>query len=874
MTERLDEASGMRDGEARPVARARPTMLGWARAHATPIVALALFGLALYAVRLLLAEIDFDQVMGEIRTLPGSAVLWAVGLAGLSYLALTFYDVSALRWAGVKLPYRTVAFASFVSYAISNSVGFALISGGSVRYRLYAAAGVGPGRIARIIAFCGMAFAVGLSIVGGLGLLLAPSAVAPLLHVSAGDVRLAAALVMLAVATGLTLAAVRGGSLRILRWTVPLPPASLMAAQLVVSAVDLVASAAVLWVLLPGGHDLAFTGFLAIYCAALVAGLVSHVPGGIGVFDAVILLGLGPFMPTDAVAGGLVLYRAIYYVLPLIAAGLALGLREVRAQRLPLRLVRGIPAFLAPMVPMLVAVLVFAGGVVLLVSGATPALESRLDAVGAVLPVALVELSHLVGSIVGLGLLVLAYGLYRRLSGALALAALLCAVGAVVSLAKGFDYEEAAVLTAVLGVLLATRRQFFRPARLLSLRPDAGFVAAVVAVLIGTLAILLFAYQNVGYERDLWWQVELSAEAPRAMRALLAAGICASILGLALLLQPPPPRIRLASPEEIARARAIAGRSPDTRANLALMRDKSLLFSPRGGAFLMYGVHGRSWIAMGDPVGAQEEFADLLWEFRDLVDRHGGVAAFYEVMAECLPVYVDIGLTLVKMGEEAVIDLEAFSLEGARRRDLRYAANRGERDGLCFEVIPRAEVPAHMAALRQVSDAWLEGKRATEKGFSLGAFDRAYLANFDIATVRVGSQIVAFANLWQAAPGTEASLDLMRFVPNLSPVTMDYLFIHMLLWAKAAGFRRFSLGMAPLSGLVTRRSAPLWQRLGALLYAHGERLYGFRGLRAYKQKFQPDWEPRYLACPAGLAPALVLADAAALIRRRPEGDDR
>jgi len=279
----------------------------------------------------------------------------------------------------------------------------------------------------------------------------------------------------------------------------------------------------------------------------------------------------------------------------------------------------------------------------------------------------------------------------------------------------------------------------------------------------------------------------------------------------------------------------------------------------------MYGVEGRSWVALGDPIGPEDEVTELAWHFREEADRHGAWPVFYEVGTDRLPLYIDLGLTLLKLGEAAVVPLEGFTLEGGRRKGLRRTITEVSRHGTTFCVVPPEGVGELLPELKRVSDSWLEEKHTREKGFSLGRFDERYIERFPIGIVRVEGKAVAFANLLSSGDSTEISLDLMRYSPGAPAGVMEYLFIQLLLWGKEQGYKQFNLGMAPLSGLQNRTLAPLWSRAGALLYRHGEHFYNFRGLRQYKEKFDPSWEPRYLASPGGLALPRVLANTAALI---------
>jgi phosphatidylglycerol lysyltransferase len=295
------------------------------------------------------------------------------------------------------------------------------------------------------------------------------------------------------------------------------------------------------------------------------------------------------------------------------------------------------------------------------------------------------------------------------------------------------------------------------------------------------------------------------------------------------------------------------------------MGDKHLLFSASGKAFVMFGRQGRSWISLFDPVGPRAEWPELIWNFIEEATDHGGRAVFYQVRPESLSLYLDAGLRALKLGEYAYVPLQDFGLQGKKRADLRYAVHRAERDGLTFAVVPQQDVAPLLPELRAISTAWLAESRTREKGFSLGAFREEYLLRRPVALVRQGGAVIAFANVLCTQQQSEVSVDLMRQLPAAPSGTMDFLFTQLMLHFKQQGVQRFALGMAPMAGMVTHELAPRWHRFGRLLFAYGETFYNFRGLRSFKDKFQPVWEPRYVAAPPGVATLLSLADVTALI---------
>lgn len=279
----------------------------------------------------------------------------------------------------------------------------------------------------------------------------------------------------------------------------------------------------------------------------------------------------------------------------------------------------------------------------------------------------------------------------------------------------------------------------------------------------------------------------------------------------------------------------------------------------------MYQVEGRSWVVMGDPVGDPADFPDLVRSFLAEIDRHGGRPAFYNVGTDHTDLYRDCGLRLAKLGEEAVVPLTEFALTGKARMGLRNCRNKSQRLGLSVEVVAPQDVPPLLPALREVSDAWLTHRNGKEKRFSLGAFDEEYVRRFPLVVVRQEGRIVAFATLWVGGDGREVQVDLMRRLPDGPRTVMTYLFVECILWAKENGFASFNLGMAPLSGLRTGATASSWDRAGHLLWTHGEKFYNFKGLRTFKQGFDPRWRNCYVAAPGGLALPNVMVDVATLV---------
>ncbi|MNJ15027.1 Phosphatidylglycerol lysyltransferase [compost metagenome] len=831
-------------------------------------VTLLLFTIALIACRHLLSELDIYALHDSLLAVPPAALTGAVLATVVGFIILLGYEWSASRYAGVQLPLQTLAMGGFSAFAIGNAIGLSLLSGGSVRYRLYARQGVAAAEVARMTLFASLSLGCALPPLAALATLSNLSAAAAALHLPQALLA-AIALAVLGLALLLMYGLYRRRLpeqpladnllVRIGRRTLRLPGARLTFLQLLITALDVAAAATVLYLLLPDAPP--FGAFLLVYLLALAAGVLSHVPGGVGVFEAVLLAAFADQLGAAPLAAALLLYRLIYVVLPLLLACALLLASEARRFILARQAIRAASGLAAPVL----AVLVFLSGVVLLFSGATPEIDERLQHLGFLIPHRLIDASHFGASLIGVLCLLLAQGLRRRLSAAWMLTTILLLVGALLSLLKGFDWEEASILTFTACLLALFRRSFYRPSRLLELPFSPVYLAASACVLGASIWLLLFAYQDVPYSHQLWWQFTLDADAPRGLRSALGSAVLLVAVALTWLLRTARPVIHLPNAQELQRASVILQASDQPDGGLALTGDKALLFHPDGDAFLMYAHRGRSLVALYDPIGPAQKRAEMIWQFRDLCDVHHARPVFYQVRAENLPFYMDIGLTAIKLGEEARVDLKRFDLDakGKEMKDLRYTWNRGGRDGLSLEVHEPGQAP--LDELKVISDAWLSGKNVREKGFSLGRFSPEYLQHFRIALIRFEGRPVAFANLLETHSRELASLDLMRAHPQAPKLTMEFMMIGLIQHYKSQAYTRFSLGMVPLSGLQPRRGAPLTQRLGSMVFQRGEQLYNFQGLRRFKDKFQPDWEPRYMAVPAGLDPLVALADTAALI---------
>ncbi|MEO0063521.1 MAG: hypothetical protein RLZZ08_2081, partial [Pseudomonadota bacterium] len=764
-------------------------------------------------------------------------------------------------------PYRTAALASFTSYTLSHNLGLGWLTGGSARLRVYSAAGLRRGEVASVIAVASVTFWIGVFVTAAAVLALHPLAIAvPGVAISLGVQRAAGLTVLGAMAAALLALRTRR-EISFRQWRMPLPGTGMFLAMCAVAMVDLLAASGALFVLVPAAPLALFPLLFAAYLLAVVIALFSHVPGGVGVFEAVMLAALSTIAQPQLVAS-LIAFRIVYYLLPLALAALLLLANERQHWHRQLSALGDAGGLIASAaIPRLLAGLAVVGGGVLLLSGSMPALSPRLMALRAIVPLPFVEASHFAASLSGTALLLLAPSLYRRLDGAFHAARMLLVSGALFSLAKGFDYEEAILLLSLAGILQLARPCFYRRSAITVQSLSAAWVAAIAGIVLLSSWLGFMAFKQFDYSNDLWWSFAWHGDPSRFLRASLGAAVLVTAYAVAWWFNPVahPAMPHTHAPELEATLERALHHAVRSDAHLCFTGDKRFLASDDGSCFLMYQVQGSSWIAMGNPVGPEAGWPELMWRLRELADAACGRVLFYQMCAEALPLAIDMGLQIIKYGEEAHVDLARFSLKGPDARPLRYAVGRAVREGAQFEIVGREHVAELLPELRRVSDEWLAQKGRGEKAFSVGRFDPVYLNRFDHAIVRVEGRIVAFANIWATEGRQELSVDLMRHLPGSPYGTMDFLFASLMAWGREEGFARFNLGLAPLSGIGARQLAPAWAKIGALVYRHGETLYGFEGLRAYKEKYAPLWVSRYIAATPGMALPRALIDLQTLV---------
>ncbi|CQR54604.1 bifunctional lysylphosphatidylglycerol flippase/synthetase MprF [Paenibacillus riograndensis] len=832
-------------------------------------------------------RIDWAGTLHTLHHMKPATVLLLFGFALIAVATVSLYDFVLRRHFQIPLSFWETFRYSWIANTSNSVIGFSGIAGAALRTFLYRKRKIPAQTITASIAFLSTITITGLSVLSWAGILgILP--MQPVLQSHPWTIYAvwAAALYL----PGYLILQRTSFYAKWLNRNLPRMDAATIAASVGASLLEWAFAGISFWLIgscfLPA---LSLAQALGIYTLSAITGLLSMAPGGIGGFDLTALLGLQQLgYPSGKTAAVLVLFRLLYYLFPwgiglvLAAFDFARG-REGEDGRdnagyesvlnnwqkiwlFPTRL-----GVVGEIGAWSLGKLVFASGIVLLLSAATPGLLNRLQFAEELLSAPLMRLSHQLSVIIGLLLLVLSWGISHRVKRAYRLTLFFLCAGALFTFTKAFDFEEAIFLLIVALLLWISRNRFFRVATPVDPGKAAlwGLVtllAAYVYDLIATgipPAILKHWPSNA----KLMWLINPKQHAAAAIAGLVMAWL---LITLFFILRPNRLTNKGASDAELARLRKfLEHEQGNLLTHVLFAGDKSFFWACNDQVLIPYAIVRREFVVLGDPIGKENLVSEAIQESQRFADLYDLTVVFYQVSPHYLPIYHENGYRFFKLGEEALVSLEHFTLSGKPSASLRSVTNRFEREGFRFEVVQPPHPEDLMKQLYEISQKWLDGKK--EKGFSLGWFDEDYLQQSTLSLLSSpNGEIIAFASL---APGYDngntLSVDLMRNLPVKPNGTMDHLFVSLLKWAKEQGYAYFNLGMAPLSSVGQTQSAIREEKLAHLVFKHGGHWYGFLGLRKYKEKFSPVWEPRYLAYPSQVSLPILLLELVRLIARRP-----
>lgn len=562
----------------------------------------------------------------------------------------------------------------------------------------------------------------------------------------------------------------------------------------------------------------------------------------------------------------------------------------------------------------LIALLVAAMGIVNVLSVIAVHTGERSRIVHAVFGMQVVRGSRILTVVAGFYLLVLARGLWRHKRVAWTLSFVTLAISLALHLVKGLDYEESLVILSLMLGLVLLRPFFHAESDPPSVWAGLATVAAALlfTAVYGTYGFWFFSDRFVGintpwdalratlalfvqygdthvqpvnamYSRHLSWQM---FRAWWFINSIYAVSIGSLSYGLAMLLRP----LLVRGSQQPADRQAVRGLliqyARTTIAHFCLLPDKTFFFNEDRTGVIAYKLVGNVALALGDPIAPPEAVPQLISDYFALCERNDWFPAFYQILPDYLFAYARAGLRTLKIGEDAIINLETFSLEGSRMKKVRNAVTAMERRGVRAIRYDLSTDPLRLLPqLQEVSDLWLGDHKGSEKTFSLGYWDPLLVGQHPMmVALDSTNRVLAFETLVPMYAAEGWATDLMRRRPDAPNGVMEYLFAREALTLKAEGWKVYGMGLSPLSseavggadgaepstdgpdcgdpatsGLPEPASGSLDAAVN-VLYHHFNHFYHFTGLHAFKDKFDPDWEARFLAYPnAAVLPRVVLS---------------
>ncbi|MBC2022234.1 bifunctional lysylphosphatidylglycerol flippase/synthetase MprF [Listeria booriae] len=581
-----------------------------------------------------------------------------------------------------------------------------------------------------------------------------------------------------------------------------------------------------------------------LFVIASVIGIASMVPGGVGTFDVVMILGLEQLgVSTELSVAWLLFYRIFYYIIP-FAAGLLFFVQK--AGKKFNDYLEGLPRlFLQKLAHRFLVLFVYFSGLMLIISAAIPNAIYHLPLLYKLAPFSFFFVSQITMIAFGFLLLGLARGIESKVTKAYVTTIVVLGCAIFNTLAQGFSVKAAIFLGIVLFCVYLARNEFYREKLVYTWSKIIFDSALFLVCLVGYVVIGIYNSPRVPHHKKIPDFLLIPSEHVWITGFI---GVAIAVISLIVIFYYfSGKNITIGEPFDARRLRKhLAQYKGNEVTHTMFLRDKLLFWSKDDKLLFPFKVAADKMVIMGEPVGDPDYLEDALEELMTYADRYGYRPVFYEVDVDMLAFLHDHGFDFMKIGEEGFVSLPEFTLTGKKRKGERALMNKFEREGYTFEIIHPSFDDRTIQRLRDISDDWLDGR--TEKGFSLGFFDVYYLEQAPVAIAKdADGEIIAFASMMPCYNDEMTSIDLMRYGKDAPSGIMDFLFINLFQHGQAEGYQIFNAGMAPLSNVGSSQFAFLGERLAGLVYRYSQGFYGFQGLRNYKSKYVTTWVQKFVA---------------------------
>ncbi len=814
------------------------------------VIAMIIF--IVFSIKEEVESIDFVQTTMLIRSFPIVTIILLICLGILGVASITVYDFLIIKFLNLDIKPITIFNVAFIASAINNVSGLGGLTGASIR-TVFFKKDDNNADVIDYNLFLVPATAVGLSIFSVLSLILYKYT-KPLVDKYS---------FLFLILLGFIIYLILYFFIDIIFYKFKKTDKELFTVKRFALKINLLFASIIEW-------GIAFTLFLLIvkqfyaninplvalvvFTLGSIAGIVSMLPGGVGSFDFIVLVGLQYYgIGTENILASLILYRVFYYIIPLVLSIIFTLVAQRISKETAIKIfdvekLKGFIARTSGLTNFLLSILVFISGLVLLFSALVPGIAERIKFAAKLLSFPILQWSHQLSISIGVLLVTISREINMKVKRAYKITWWLLLLGAIFTFIKGFDYEEAIFLTTVLILLRLSKDSFYRKSL-----PFDWFWTSISA-LVALIGVIIYMRLSHVILLDFLRFYNFKTIFSKGFIKFRPSGIFTYGSFILYIIIGELTKERIINDkryEEIDVDRLNKFLSENTGSylsHLLYLKDKHLYWAKSQKVLIAFEKSHNVIIVLGDPIGNEKYFGEAIDEFHDFIDEYGYKSVFYEVGERHLPLYHEHGYYFFKLGEMALVDLEEFDIKSSKSRDFRNVLSRFKRDGYYFQMIEGKDLNDNLYdELSSISNEWLKGRN--EMGFSLGFMNRFYLEQSPIGLVRKEetNEVIAFASLMPKYDNKTYSLDLMRFKNDVPKNTMTFLILNLILYLQEQNYKLLNLGMAPLSNVGVTQNAHFRERMAHLVFKYGKEVYSFGGLRSYKEKFSPIWESRYLA---------------------------
>ena len=804
-------------------------------------ILIAPLGIIIFVVAIMLLSNEmksysYQQILDTLKAIPSVKIIFALILALTYYLILGGYDVIAFKFINVPLKFKNVVFTCFISNALGNNTGYSMLFGGSIRYRLYSLYNVSMLNVTKVLFFSSATIWFGLLIIGGIVFTFFPVEFTDTKFFFHSSFPLGILFLTL-VSLYTLLSLFKSKPIKLFnRWTITFPNIKITLWQMLLATADWVIASCTLFVLLPQG-EISYITLLQIFLVAQMLGILSQVPGGMGVFETAIVMMLPEATQSSYVMGALLAYRAIFYFFPLGIALLLLASHEFfRAKKRFKVLTRFYGGRMASLIPQALSVSIFIGGAIILFSGVTDVSSSIIHRLDNYISPVILDSLHFAISVIGIMLLFISRGLVLRIKRAYTLAVVLLSLLFPLALINGYGYEKIVFLVVLLSLVIPAKKYFYRNLSLIAVKMNMLWFSLISAVFIASTWLCFFVYRPDLYSWNKFITILFGAsDAGRALRICIGMIITIGIIIITEMWK----RYRYKQSNiDLDNIRKISNSSKYVYSNYAF--ENRNLFDMNTNSFMMYSQINNYAIVFGDPVGDSKSGKELIWDFKEMTDSKNINPTFVYLGYKNLKIYDDIGLDIASFGVDANVSLKHFSKDTKELQEINSYCEKLNKEGYSFEIVDKEKFLENKKYIGFVDYQWekdLGNLKNKMFDVSLNAANKYIIIKKDIF-------ISGYAYLLLSNNKYEVFVSNVRYTADCDENILQYVLFNSINWAKTNEYKWFNLGLTPSDEVIIDDNF----NSKAKIFVFAEHFkYDMNALKEFKSKFNPVWKKKYVA---------------------------